>query len=595
MRRFGVPGPLLKGIGVSPGVARGTAFVLVNAHHRAVPRRAISDDEVAGELERFAAAMARAEAELAELQRSMTQKLGPNEAEIFAAQALLVRSAHLVDPVQARVREERLNVEAALSEVLAGLTRTLEGVADPVLRERAADIRDVGKRLFSLLVTEQLRGQCPIPADAVLVADELLPSVSGCLDLGRVRALVTERGGRSSHMSILARAGGITAVAGISDATEHIKSGDDIIVDGIAGVVFVAPDQGTAREYARVEADIRAHRDELQQLIELPSVTADGVTIPLLANVNAFADTEAAGRGHADGIGLYRTEFGFAIRPHIPTEDEQYEFLERAAARFDPRPVTFRLLDIGGDKELPTLPLPRARNPSLSQRGIRLLLEHPALLRAQLAAFLRVSARHPVSILLPVVGGLDDVRRTRAVIREVQAELRARGVRFDRETPIGAMIEVPSAALIAPALAREVDFFSLGTNDLVQYILAVDREDERVAGYYQPLHPSVLGLIHSVAEVARAAGRELTICGEMAGIAANVELLLGLGLRRFSVAPGQLPAVKQAIRRARLDEAERLARRALELGTAEEIEALVAERDRGKAPLTPASTSDQRP
>ena len=304
--------------------------------------------------------------------------------------------------------------------------------------------------------------------------------------------------------------------------------------------------------------------------------------------MSAFADTEAADRSRADGIGLYRTEFGFFIRPQLPTEDEQYEFLERAAARFDPRPVTLRLLDVGGDKQLPTLPLPYARNPSLSQRGIRLLLEHRAILRAQLAAFLRVSAHHPVSILLPVVGGLEDVRRARAVIREVQAELRARGLRFDRDTPIGAMIEVPSAALMVPTLAREVDFFSLGTNDLAQYLLAVDCEDERVANYYQPLHPSVLRLIQSVADDARTAGRELTICGEMAGIAAYAELLLGLGLRRFSVAPSQLLEVKNTIRSVRLDEAERLARGALELGTAEEIEALVAKRYQRASPITPA-------
>jgi phosphotransferase system enzyme I (PtsI) len=581
-------GPLLKGVAVSPGVARGTAFVLVAAHNRAVPRRVIGDEEITGELTRFDCALGRAETDLGELRRSLAEQL-PTEAEIFGAQALLVRSAQFVEPVRARVREQRLNVEAAVSEVLDELTNALAAVADPVLRERAADIRDIGKRLLSVLIAEQPSGESVIPEDSVLIADELLPSVSARLELGRVRALVTERGGRSSHASILARARGLTAVAGIAGATEQVKTGDRVIVDGIAGVVFVDPDAKIAREYDRVEASIRAHTHELQQLVNVPSVTADGVAIPLLANVNQFADTEAADRNRADGVGLYRTEFGFIIRPKLPTEEEQYEFLERAAARFDPRPVTFRLLDIGADKELPTLPLAPARNPALSQRGIRLLLDHPAMLRAQVAAFLRVGANHPISILVPVVGGLDDVRRARAVIREVHSELRARGVRFEREVPIGAMIEVPSAALMVPALAREVDFFSLGTNDLAQYLLAVDREDERVARYYQPLHPSVLRLIQSVAEAARAADRELTICGEMAGIAANAELLVGLGLRRFSVAPTQLLEVKDAIRGVRLDEAERVARIALELGTAEEIEALVAQRYRRTVPLTPAS------
>jgi phosphoenolpyruvate-protein phosphotransferase len=446
-----------------------------------------------------------------------------------------------------------------------------------------------------VLFADQPGGECAIPEDSVLVADELLPSVSARLSSRRVRALVTERGGRSSHASILARARGLTAVAGIAGATEQVKTGDSVIVDGVAGFVFVDPDAKIAREYDRVEADMRAHSRALQQLVEVKSITADGVTIPLLANINTFADTEAADRCRAEGIGLYRTEFGFLVRPKLPTEEEQYEFLERAAARFDPRPVTFRLLDIGADKELPTLPMAPARNPSLSQRGIRLLFEHPAMLRAQLAAFLRVGASHPVSILVPVVGGLEDVRRVRAVIRDVQSELRARGVRLDRETPIGAMIEVPSAALTVPALAREVDFFSLGTNDLAQYLLAVDREDERVARYYQPMHPSLLRLIHTVAEAARAADRELTICGEMAGTAANAELLIGLGLRRFSVAPSQLLEVKDAIRHVQLDEAERVARRALELGTAEEIEALVAARSTAPSPPVSANRESVTP
>jgi phosphoenolpyruvate-protein phosphotransferase len=325
-----------------------------------------------------------------------------------------------------------------------------------------------------------------------------------------------------------------------------------------------------------VEAQLRSHREELGHLIDLPSVTLDGTRVPLLANINKFADTEAAFGLNADGVGLYRTEFGFSVRGTFPTDDEQFEFLKRAAERFHPRPMVLRLLDIGGDKELPYFPLPAARNPSLAQRGIRLLLEHPEILKAQLRAFLRVSADHPVQILLPVVGGLEEVRRTRAILAEVQGELAARGVRFNRDTPVGAMIEVPSAALLASALAREVDFFSLGTNDLVQYLLAADREDEGIARYYQPLHPAVLRLIFSLAQAARTAERELTLCGEMAGNPSYTRLLLGLGLRRFSVAPRQMLEVKAAIRGARIDDAERLAQRALELGSVAEIEALIS-------------------
>jgi phosphoenolpyruvate-protein phosphotransferase len=331
-------------------------------------------------------------------------------------------------------------------------------------------------------------------------------------------------------------------------------------------------------EYDRLEEEITDYRNGLSRLVDLPSVTADGTPITLLANVSKFADTEAAFLYKAEGIGLYRTEFAFTVRPAFPTEDEQYEFLARAAERFHPRKIVFRLLDIGGDKTLPYFPLPSSRNPSLSPRGIRLLLQHPDILRGQLRAFLRVSAKHPVSVLLPVVGGVEEVRATRAVMREVQEELSAAGVPFDRQMPLGAMIEIPSAALVASALTREVDFFSLGTNDLVQYVLAADREDEGVTPYYQPMHPAVLRLIHSVTAAADAGRRPVSICGEMAGDPFYTELLIGLGLRELSVAPGEMLAVKDAIRKARIDRAAALARQVLELGSVAEIADLIEKR-----------------
>jgi phosphotransferase system enzyme I (PtsI) len=571
---------LLKGIAVSSGVVRGTAYVLAATHRRVVPRHQIAVEDVARHLERFDAALVKAEQELLALEESLAKVVGPGEAAIFRAQALLVRSSELLDPVRALVREQRLNVEAALSETIGRLIEEFEAVRSPLVRERAADIRDVGKRLLSLLVKEPLEAVSGgIPKDAIVVAEELLPSVTARLELAHVGGLVSERGGQSSHASILARAQGLPAVTGIEGAAARIKTGDPLIVDGVSGVVFVHPDASVQREYEGVEAQLRSHREELGHLIQLPSVTLDGTRVALLANINKYTDTEAAFGFNADGIGLYRTEFGFSVRGTFPTDDEQYEFLKRAAERFHPRPIVFRLLDVGGDKDLPYFPLPASRNPSLAQRGIRLLLEHPEILKAQLRAFLRVSADHPVQILMPVVGGLEEVRRTRAVLIQVQDELAARGVRFNRQVPLGAMIEVPSAALLASSLAREVDFFSLGTNDLVQYVLAADREDEGISHYYQPLHPAVLRLISSLADAARVAKRELTLCGEMAGNPAYTQLLLGLGLRRFSVAPRQMLEVKNAIRLARLDGAERLAQRALEMGSVEEIEGLISSQD----------------
>jgi phosphotransferase system enzyme I (PtsI) len=569
---------MLKGTGVAAGVAQGTAYVVTCGYRSAAPKRVVAASEVPAERARLEAALARAAAELTALQADVGARIGPSQADILGAQALVVRDPGLRDRVLRMIEEERVNAEAAVSEVIDGFTRTLDGVEDLYLRERAADVRDVGRRVLAALVERQSGDGPHLPPDAIVVSDELLPSVTARLQLGTVRAFVTERGNKFSHSSILARSLGTPAVAGIADATRRIHTGDRLVVDGLAGIVFVNPEPSVATEYARLEAELCADRDELRHLVDLPSTTLDGTSIPLLANVNKFADTESALRVKAEGIGLYRTEFQFTIRNRFPSEDEQYEFLARAAERFHPRKVVFRLVDLGGDKVLPYFPLPFSRNPSLAARGIRLLVRHLEVLKPQLAAFLRVSADHPVSILLPVVGGVEDLRTAGEILAQVRRELSAAGKRFGPEVPLGAMIEVPSAALVAGALARECDFLSLGTNDLVQYVLAADREDETSAPYYQPLHPGVLRLVQGVVEAATAAGCELTICGEMGGDPLYTELLLGLGLREFSVASGELLEVKSAIRGARIDDARALARAALELGSVAEIEALVSSR-----------------
>ncbi|HET6411254.1 MAG TPA: phosphoenolpyruvate--protein phosphotransferase [Anaeromyxobacter sp.] len=566
---------LLRGTGVSAGVAKGTALVITCGCRSPAPRRKIEASEVEGERARFEAALARAAADLVALQRDVRERLGPSQADVFGAQLLALEDRDFHDRVVRALEQERVNVEAALSEVIDGYTRRLDAVSDGYLRERAADIRDVGRRVLSSLLEGERPDGLELPDGAIVVADELLPSVTARLQLDHVRGLVTERGHRFSHSSILARSLRTPAVVGVPGAPERIKTGDRVVVDGVAGVVFVNPEARVEREYDRVEEELRAQKEELRKFVSVPSVTRDGTTIPLLANVNKLADTEAALLHGAEGIGLYRTEFAFSIRPHAPTEEEQYEFLARAAERFHPRRVVFRLLDLGGDKVLPYLPLPPSRNPSLAERGIRLLLRHRDLLKTQLRAFLRVSADHPVSILLPVVGGVEEIREAREVVRQVQDDLKAAGERFDPKVPVGAMIEIPSAALLARTLAEEVDFMSLGTNDLVQYVLSADREDESMASYYQPTHPAVLHVIHSVAEASASVGCPLTMCGEMAGDPRLTELLLGLGLRELSVAPGEMLEVKKTIRSIRLDEARDLARKALDQRTVAEIEALL--------------------
>jgi phosphotransferase system enzyme I (PtsI) len=585
------PTRVLRGAAVSSGIARGTAYVLACATGTAVPRLPIAADAVDAELTRFRAALDRAESELAALTQAVTVKIGSDQADIFAAHASLVRDVAFRDRVTALVRDKHLNAEAAVSEVIENFTRTLDAIPDAYLRERAVDVRDVGRRVLAALREERGGDALDIPEAAVVVAEELLPSVTARMELGKVSALVSEHGSKFSHTAILARSQGTPAVAGIKGASDEIKTGDRLIVDAIAGVVFINPPTAIEREYQRVEAEIRTDHERLRDLIDVPAVTRDGTTITMLANVSKFADTEAALMVNAGGIGLYRTEFAYAIRDSFPTEDEQYEFLTRAAARFDPRPVVFRLLDLGADKSLPYFPLADARNPALAERGIRLLLRERTILNRQLRAFLRVSAEHPVKILLPFVTGLDEVRGLRRALADAQRELAAAGLPFNPHVPIGAMIEIPSAAIMARSLAREVDFFSLGTNDLVQYALAADREDERIAPYYQPLHPAVLQMIAMVVEAAEATGRSVSICGDLAADPECTELLLGLGLRELSVAPGKLLDVKRRVRETTLDGARALARRALAAGSADEVDAILSERNGAQAAVPPIAAA----
>jgi phosphotransferase system enzyme I (PtsI) len=569
---------VLRGMSISSGVAHGAAYVLSSVDQMVVPRRSVEASEVDAEIERFNVATGAAEKDLLALKEDVARRIGASEGDIFAAQALAVRDRRLHELVVTAVQQSRINVEAAVVAVIEKFARTVEQVSDPYLRERAADIRDIGRRILAALAKDDGLSVIEIPEGSILVAEELLPSATARFELSRVRGLVTDRGGKFSHTSILARSSRIPAVAGIREAPFKIETGDQLIVDGVSGVVYVNPDESVRREYERLEAELSGYRAGLQKGLDLPSVTLDGTAVLLLANASKVSDTEAACLYRADGIGLYRTEFAFSIRSTFPTEEEQYQLWKRAAERIHPRKIVLRLLDVGGDKQLPYFFLPQARNPSLAQRGIRLLLKNPGVLKSQLRALLRVSAEHPVSALIPVVGGIEEVRATRAVLSQAMAELSAEGKAFNPRIPLGAMIEVPSAAVLTAVLAKEVDFFSLGTNDLVQYVLAADREDASVGDYYQPLHPAVLWVIRFVADAARTAGRPLSICGEMAGDPAYTELLLGLGLREFSVAPGEILEVKNAIRAATLADAETLATAALALGSTAEVVELLEQR-----------------
>ncbi|HEX9046712.1 MAG TPA: phosphoenolpyruvate--protein phosphotransferase [Verrucomicrobiae bacterium] len=569
---------MFKGVSISPGVARGAAWVLDDHAPLTIPRRTIPETEVASELARFAAALNEAEGCLRGIQKEVQQTVGAKEARVFDAQVLMLRDPGFIKQVTESCSTRKINIEAAVADTVEKLTARFASLKDACLRERAADVRDVGRRVLERLLTHRCEHHTELPEGAIVVTGELLPTTTARINFQAVRGVVTERGGRTSHAAILTRSLGIPGVIGIKEASQRIQTGDPLIVDGLAGMVHVHPSPAVHREYDRLEADFAAYREQLHQVIDLPAVTADDVAVNLSANIGKIADAEAAMLFKADGVGLYRTEFAFLVRDRFPTEEDQVEIYLAVADRLQTKPLVIRVLDLGSDKTLPHLPMPAEANPALGLRGTRLLLKHPDLLRSQLGAILRVNATHPVSVLLPMIGSVEEVREVKAILEETKSRLRRDQLPFNPSLRVGAMIETPAAAMVAGDLADEVDFFSVGTNDLIQYLLCADRTSPEVLAAYEPLHPAVLRVLKTAVDAAHAAGKEISVCGEMAGNATCVELLLGLGLRSFSVTPGEILAVKKAIRLARISAAEQLAAEVLAMRTIEEIKTRVAQR-----------------
>ena len=577
---------MLRGIPVSRGIARGKAYVVEDKGPLAIPRRHIDLSEVDAELARLEKMLHKAEAALSAVQEQVRRRIGSEEAGIFDAQILLLRDPAFIKRVADRCSNQRLNIEAALADVTDEVSLAFADIKDPYFRERAADVRDVSRRVLELLLKRQSAELFDLPAGAIVVATELFPSTTARMNLQAVSGIVTERGGRTSHASILTRSMGIPGVVAVKKATHTINSGDELIVDGITGSVFINPKSTVVREYDRLQADFAAYQSSLKEIIDLPAVTCDGVNIRLCANIGKLADAEAAYLFKADGIGLYRTEFNFLVRDRFPSEKEQFEIYKSVAERMHPRQVIIRVLDLGSDKALPYFPFPRETNPSLGAQGTRLLLKYPDILKTQLRAILRLSSMHDVGVLFPMISSIEEIAAAKKILEKVKQSLQRRRVPFNPDIPIGVMIEVPSAAILADRLAREVDFFSIGTNDLVQYLLTADRTSQEMADYYEPLHPAVLHTIKCVVDHARAANKVLSVCGEMAGNAGYTELLLGLGVRGLSIAPGEILEIKRLIRSMKMSEAEELAEHVLSLGTVTEIKRCL---ERFKARRAPAA------
>ncbi|HFE52524.1 MAG TPA: phosphoenolpyruvate--protein phosphotransferase, partial [Bacteroidetes bacterium] len=516
----------LYGLKVSPGLGMGKVCVIGEALK--APRWKITPDQVPQELKRLEEAIARARVELQAIRDDLRERVGKRESDIFDAHLLFLDDPYLREGIEKKVAREHLNVEAALEDVIQESARKLATVKDGYLRERAQDILDVGERLLHHLLGEKQRCLVDEESDLVLVADQLKPANTAHLDRRKIKGVVTERGGPTSHAAILARSLGVPMVTGIRQIVETATLGSLAIVDGYRGQVILNPLSRDIELYRRRQEELALQFAEEEQLKALVSATSDGRRVHLLANIASDEEVDLALAKGAEGIGLYRTEIHFLDREDLPGEDEQFEHYRRVVEKMAPRPVVIRTLDLGGDKMARFFPIPPEDNPYLGLRAIRISLAFPDLFLVQLRALLRAGVYGNLRILLPMVTTVEEVEAARGLLEKAKEQLRSRGQRFAESVPLGAMIEVPSAAVIVRDLLKVVDFLSVGTNDLIQYTLAVDRSNVEVSGLYEALSPAVLRLLADLRTAAEEAGKEIGICGEMAGDTRYTALLVGL-------------------------------------------------------------------
>jgi phosphotransferase system enzyme I (PtsI) len=560
-----------QGAGVSPGVARGTIHV-VRDDFDDVTRHPIEHSQIANEIGRFETALIQTRMQILEMQQKIAESIGAKDAGIFDAHLLVIEDRTLIDEVLRKLESDLCNVEWVFQEVAAGYSETLSQIDDPYLRERALDIQDVTKR-----VVRNLQGKAPKPFLAItephiLIAHNLTPSDTATMDRARVLGIATDFGSRTSHTAIMARSLEIPAIVGLHDVTEKLETGENVLLDGYTGLLIVDPTPETLARYEEMEVwRVQVARD-LKQLRDTKSTTRDGHHIVLSANIELPTDVDSVSTHGAEGIGLYRTEFLYLNRGTLPNEEEQYETYRKVAEHVRPDPLIIRTFDLGGDKlAAGTVDPGDEMNPFLGWRAIRFCLENIDIFKTQLRAILRASAVGNVKIMFPMISGLEELRRAMSVLNECKDELRKSGIEFSEAAEAGAMIEVPSAAISADALAREVDFFSIGTNDLIQYTIAVDRGNERIAHLYEPTHPAVLRLLKMIADAAHANNIWVGVCGEMAGDIALTPLLLGFGMDELSASAVLVPRVKRAVQSLALDECKQLVDEMLKLETASEI------------------------
>lgn len=557
------------GAAASPGIAIGPALV-VRPFSLEIDRRHAESPE--SEIARLVSAVERAKAELEKIRERALSEMGPDKAAIFEAHLMMLEDPVMLDEVRALISAERLSAEAAYQEIAQRYVKTFEGMKNAYMKERAADVRDVSVRVLRKLLGVEAIDLAGIDRNCILVGHDFTPSDTATMNRSRVLGILTDIGGRTSHTAIMARTLGIPAVVGAKEMSQTIKPGDLLIIDGDSGQIHINPDPATIERFVTERQQQAALKEALNELRGRPSVTLDGRKVELAGNIGSPKDIDVLMKGDAEGVGLFRTEFIYMNRETLPTEQEQFEAYKELLSKLPDQKVIIRTLDIGGDKSLPYLKIQKEMNPFLGYRAIRICLDQVDLFKTQLRALLRASAFGNLNIMFPMISGLEELQAARRIMDETAAELRAEGVTVAQRIPVGIMIEIPSAAMMADVLARHCDFFSIGTNDLIQYTVAVDRMNEKIHGLYSFYSPGVLRLIHKVIQDAHAAGIWVGMCGEVAGELPLVPVLLGMGLDEFSMTPNSILKVRRLIRSLSYEEARGLAEKVLRCATGKEIE-----------------------
>ncbi|QTU83300.1 phosphoenolpyruvate--protein phosphotransferase [Carnobacteriaceae bacterium zg-C25] len=566
----------LTGIAASDGVAVAKAYRLIEPD-LSFQTREVSD--VQAELDRLDVALAQSKSEIEAIRDVALANLGPKEAQVFEAHLLVLGDPELVEQIQTTIKGKSVNAEAGLKEVADMFVALFESMTDNAyMQERAADIRDVTKRVLANLLGVQLPSPATIKEQVIVVARDLTPSDTAQLNREFVKGFITDIGGRTSHSAIMARSLEIPAIVGTGTITQEVENGDVLIIDGLDGNVLINPSEAEITEY---EAKAKAFADqkaEWEMLKNEPTVTKDGKHFEIAANIGTPKDLKGVHANGAEGVGLYRTEFLYMDSAEFPTEDEQYEAYKAVLEGMDGKPVVVRTMDIGGDKELPYLQLPHEMNPFLGYRAIRISLDQKDMFKTQLRALLRASVHGLLRIMFPMIATVQEFRSAKAILEEVKAELMSEGVSVSSDIQVGIMIEIPAAAVLAHQFAKEVDFFSIGTNDLIQYTMAADRMNEQVSYLYQPYNPSILTLIKHVIDSAHAEGKWAGMCGEMAGDQTAVPLLVGLGLDEFSMSASSVLKTRSLMKKLDAAEMKVMAEKAVnECSTVDEVIALVEE------------------